>query len=47
VKNVRDILVSTLLQGITTDRAFVVSIHDDGRKGMLCRGTAYQSKMVW
>jgi hypothetical protein len=41
VKNVRDILVSTPPRGITTDRAFVVSIHDDGCQGMLCRGTLH------
>ena len=28
-------------RGITTDRAFVVSIHDDGCQGMLCRVTLH------
>ncbi|MGA8481946.1 MAG: hypothetical protein WB696_28595 [Chthoniobacterales bacterium] len=41
MKNVRDILVSTLPRGIAIDRAFVVSIHDDGCQGMLCRGTLH------
>jgi hypothetical protein len=27
--------------GITTDRAFVVSMHDDGCQGMLCQGTLH------
>ncbi len=45
MKNVRDILVSTLLQGITTDRAFVVSIHDDGCKA--CCAEALHINLKW